>query len=150
MFTSLITGKILGVLSVALLIALLSFGAYHFFIVKALERTITDQQTKLSELTVENGALTIANLQMSKSIDLQNTRIKEMVVAQNEAMEIAARRIDEVARKAKVTRAKYEQLLASPKPEGDICQAVESKVDAYLALRMSEEITVPYPKGDTK
>lgn len=142
MFTSLLTGKIMGGLSLVLLIALAAFGVYHHFLVGSLERTINKQgeqiadlTTKNARLTSENKMLTDANQKMAASIDVQNAKIKEIVDAQEEATASALRVADAAVAKSKKDRARYEALLTAPRTTSDDCKEASLKVNEYLQMR---------------
>ena len=145
MFASLLTGKIMGGLSLVLIVAFAAFGVYHFFIVSSLEHTVTKQGEKIAELNIknaeltsENTKLTAANVKMAASIDLQNARIQEMVTAQEAAMSSALKVADAAIAKAKKDKARYEVLLTAPRTTSDDCKEASLKVSEYLRMRQED------------
>lgn len=145
MFASLLTGKIMGGFSLALLIIFAAFGVYHYFLVLSLEHTITKQGEKIAslniknaELTSENTKLTEANVKMAASIDVQNAKIKEMVDAQTTAVAAAIKVADAAVATAKKDKARYEALLTAPRTTSDDCKEASLKVNEYLQMRYAD------------
>ena len=145
MFDSLLTGKIMGGLSLVLLIAFAAFGVYHYILVASLEHTITKQNDKISELSTRNAelesintTLTAANTKMAASIDTQNAKIEETIKAQKDATAAAQKRADAATASAAQMKDRYYKILNAPRITADDCEELKSKVSEYLAMRHAD------------
>lgn len=130
--------KIMLAGSAMLLIALVAFTFFHFFTVGLLKHTIKEQVDTIAELTQENMELTAVNLRMSRSIDVQNAKIQEMVKAQQEASAAAQTAIDAAKRQTSEWRVAYTKILSTPRVIKEDCAAFEDKMQQYLNLRAGE------------
>lgn len=132
--------KILAGSTAILLIALAAFAMFHFFQVKLLESTITDQAKQISEqqVTIANQKVSIDNLTVA--LDKQNKSIKDLADASKKKAEEAQAAIAEHARISAKWIKLYNDLLNSPKPAEDDCKALSIRMNQYFELRAKETI----------
>lgn len=121
--------------ALALALALVALGVTYKVHVGALNLTINQQATKLSELTTENAKLRRDVEVLGDSIDRQNIKIYELEAAQKEASEAADRAIKEAMDQAAKWRKSYQNLLNQPRPSSDECTATKVLVEQYFKLR---------------
>lgn len=120
------------------LVALLGFGVYHWASVTALKSELAEQKTQVASLTVENAALTSANDKLARSIEVQNSKVEELVAASRAASVTANAAIAKATKDASRWKAKYKELLDAPRPSGDDCKDLNITIDQYLQLRLAE------------
>jgi hypothetical protein len=132
--------KVFGLVSAGLLIALVAFGVFHFFQVKLLENTITDQATQIGEqqATIATQRVSIQNLTVA--IDKQNKAVQDLAMASQVHSAKAQAAIVEQANISAKWIKLYTELFNSPKPAEDDCKALSIRFNQYFELRAKEAV----------
>lgn len=131
MFASLFTSKIMAIVAGVLLIALLSFGTYHYFTTKLLEHKVEQLDEDLTEAKNLNTSLADANVKLSGSLETQGNSIKSAAEAQKVASLAAAQSVKFASAKADTYIQKYEALLKAPRTGND-CNDLKNLFSSYF------------------
>ncbi len=122
-----------------LVIALLSFSAYHSVVASSLREDIEAEQAKIGELRVQTASLRSQKDNLEIAIAEQNASIEAMEAATLKASADAQKAIDEVSLNARVWQERYAYILNQPRPEGATeCEATEKLMSDYIYLRVRE------------
>lgn len=125
------------------IVAAAAAGAYtyHKIVVANLEKDLATTKLARDVLARDNGTLKRNVKDLTASINKQNLAIRalqdEVDRTTNEA-EAALKLAQAQVRKWKV---KYQDVLNSPRPVADDCQALDIKLDQYHDLLVTEEAT---------
>lgn len=142
-----------AIVAIAIAVAVVGAGVYHFAKVAGLDstikkqgETITTQSTKIGELegkvsTLQSSLQTAldANEGLELALKHQNEAIDRM---KKEAAERAARAALALAKaraELKETKQKYDALLSQPPSDpGDMCRSLDVRLQQYIDARQAE------------
>ena len=138
MFANLFTAKIMAIVAGVLVIALLSFGTYHYFTITLLEHKVEQLDKDLTEAKNLNTTLADANTKLTGSLEKQSASIKASADAQRLASVAASQSIGIASAQAESYRNKYDLLLKAPRT-GDDCKDLQNLFSTYFNQLRGEQ-----------